>query len=192
MSCGCLRTEQVIQRNYNKGCIEIGTQFGYLTYIKDLGYRPEASREKNIRWGLCKCICGREVEVSHNNLKSGGTQSCGCVNSRGEAVIIKLLLDNKINFSTEYTFNDLLGTRNGLLRFDFAIFDDNNNLIKLIEFDGRQHTYGPDGKWTHSYSKEILQENDKRKNEYCKKHNIELIRIPYYDIEKINLKYLKL
>lgn len=192
LSCGCLRTEQVIQRNFEKGIIEPGTRFGYLTYIKDLGYRKQQSRDQNIRWGLCKCICGREVEISHNNLKSGGTKSCGCINSRGEAKIIQILLKNNINFATEYTFNDLKGARNGSLRFDFAIFDLDNTLIKLIEFDGRQHVYGPDGSWSQCYPKELLQENDRRKNEYCKIHNIELIRIPYYDIDKIDLKYLGL
>ena len=31
---------------------------------------------------------------------------------------------------------------------DLGLFDDNNKLIKLIEFDGRQHVFGPAGKWT--------------------------------------------
>ena len=33
-------------------------------------------------------------------------------------------------------------------------------------------------------------ENDDLKNEYCKKHNIKLIRIPYYELKNINLKLL--
>ena len=123
--------------NEEKGRIEIGTQFGYLTMIKDLGYRKQNSRDKRVRWSLCRCICGNEIEVLNNNLKTGGTKSCGCINSFGEQKIIKILIDNKINFSTQYTFNELRGTRNGLLRFDFAIFDNDNNLIELIEFDGR-------------------------------------------------------
>ena len=35
----------------------------------------------------------------------------------------------------EYSFEDLKDKKK--LRFDFAIFDKNNKLIKLIEFDGR-------------------------------------------------------
>ena len=84
LSCGCLRREQVIQRNEEKGRIEIGTKFGYLTMIEDLGYRKQHSRDKNMRWSLCKCVCGRVVEVCNNNLKTGGTKSCGCINSFGE------------------------------------------------------------------------------------------------------------
>lgn len=192
LSCGCLRAEQLTEKNCQKGEIEIGTQFGCLTVIQDLGYRKQNSRNKRARWSLCQCSCGTKIEVSNNNLRSGNTKSCGCVNSFGENEIRKLLIKNNINFATEYIFNDLKGTRGGHLRFDFAIFDNNNQLIELIEFDGRQHFEGPDGIWTQSYSKEIIEENDNRKNEYCKKHNIKLVRIPYYQLSKLSLDLLGL
>lgn len=191
LSCGCLRNEWVAVRNTQGHEIQMGTKFGYLTATKDLGMRKQNSRDKNERWTLCKCICGTEIEVRNNNLKTGMTRSCGCINSYGEEIIAQLLSKNNISFAKQYSFNDLKGTRKGMLRFDFAIFK-NDKLIQLIEFDGRQHIYGPDGNWTHSYSLEILQENDRRKNEYCKIHNIKLIRVPYYDIQKINLSYLQL
>ena len=192
LSCGCLRAEQLTEKNCQKGEIEIGTKFGYLTMVKDLGYRQQNSRDKRARWSLCQCVCGNEIEVSNNNLRSGNTKSCGCVNSYGENEIRKLLIQNNINFASEYIFNDLRGTRGGCLRFDFAIFNSENQLIKLIEFDGRQHYEGPDGTWTHSYTKEMIEENDRRKDEYCKLHNIPLIRIPYYQLSKLSLKLLEL
>jgi hypothetical protein len=126
LSCGCHRAELVRERNCQQGEIEIGTRFGCLTMIKDLGYRKQKSRNKQARWSLCRCDCGREIEVSNNNLRTGSTRSCGCVSSFGEREISKILLKNKINFSTQYTFNDLKGEKGGLLRFDFAIFDNNN------------------------------------------------------------------
>ena len=119
------------------------------------------------------------------------TRSCGCINSHGEEIIAQLLTKNNITFSKQYIFNELKGTRGGVLRFDFAIFK-NNKLIELIEFDGRQHIYGPDGAWTKSYSLDVIQENDKRKNEYCNENNIKLVRVPYYDINHITLEYLGL
>lgn len=192
LSCGCLRREQVIQRNYDKGTIEPGTRFGKLTYIKDLGYRTQKSRNKRERWGLCKCDCGTEVEVSHNNLKSGNTKSCGCVSSRGEAIIKKILNENKINYIQQYTIPGLVGCRGGALKFDFAILNKDNQLVKFIEFDGRQHYFGPDAKWAESYSLKEIQANDEIKNSYCKTHEIQLQRIPYFDIGKITLKYLGL
>lgn len=192
LSCGCLRNEQVRERNLKNGEIQIGTQFGNLTMIKDLGCRKQNSRDKQERWSLCKCSCGREIEVSNNNLRSGGTQSCGCVNSRGELIINKLLQESGVNFATQFSFSDLVGPNGGPLRFDFAVFDKNNTLIELIEFDGRQHYIGPEGNWTHSQSLESIKANDNLKDKYCEEHNIKLIRIPYYDISKISKEYLEL
>lgn len=190
-SCGCLRNEQTAIRNTEGHEITIGAQFGRLTVIKDLGMRKQQSRDKNERWSLCECICGTQIEVRNNNLKTGTTRSCGCISSHGEFFIANLLTENNITFSKQYIFNELKGTRGGVLRFDFAIFK-NNELIELIEFDGRQHVEGPDGQWKNSYSLEIIQENDRRKNEYCDKNNIKLIRIPYQDINKVDLHYLEL
>lgn len=191
LSCGCLRNEQTAQRNSKGHEILMGTQFGYLTAIKDLGMRKQKSRNKNERWTLCKCICGSEIEVRNNNLKTGMTRSCGCINSHGEAYIAEILTKNNITFAKQYSFNELRGTRGGILRFDFAIFK-NNKLIELIEFDGRQHIEGPDGTWKEASSLEIIQENDRRKNDYCKENNIKLIRVPHYDINKLSLEYLEL
>jgi hypothetical protein len=38
----------------------------------------------------------------------------------------------------------------------------------------------------------MIEENDRRKDEYCKLHNIPLIRIPYYQLSKLSLKLLEL
>ena len=79
----------------------------------------------------CRCSCGNEVTVSTGNLKSGNTSSCGCINySIGEANIVKWLNKNNIFYKKEWIMP------NSLLRFDFALFDNNHNLIMLIEFDG--------------------------------------------------------
>ena len=44
----------------------------------------------------------------------------------------KILSNKNINFEKEYYFDDLLGDFDNL-RFDFAVFDDFNNLKFLIE-----------------------------------------------------------
>lgn len=36
-------------------------------------------RQKNRPRYFCRCVCGNEVDVDHYHLKSGHTQSCGCV-----------------------------------------------------------------------------------------------------------------
>lgn len=50
----------------------IGQRFGHLTVLKDTGRRLHRS----IIW-LCKCDCGREKEITSNNLKSGKVNTCG-------------------------------------------------------------------------------------------------------------------
>lgn len=192
LSCGCLRNEITAERNADGHEIKVGTVFGNLTMIQDLSLRKQNSRDKNERWSLCKCVCGNTLEVRNNNLKTGMTKSCGCVNSYGEKRISEILRANNINFATQYSFNDLKGTRDGVLRFDFAVFDNQNQLVELIEFDGRHHYTGPEGHWTRSYTKEIMQENDRRKDEYCHQKGLKLVRIPYYDIDKLSLETLEL
>jgi len=63
--------------------------------------------------------------------------SCGCLKtSVGEYYISNILKENNIKYIKEYIFKDLKSDKNAYLRFDFAILDDNNNPIRLIEFDG--------------------------------------------------------
>lgn len=191
-SCGCLKSKMLRERNIKAGKqIKVGDRFGALLVIEDLGFRKQNSRNKQERWSLCQCDCGNIIEVRNNNLNTGMTQSCGCVQSRGERIIAKILRDNNINFATQYSFPDLRSDKNKMLRFDFAIFKD-NKLYKLIEFDGRQHIFGPDATWKQSDSLEMIQYRDKLKDDYCKLHNIDLLRIPYTDIENIDLQYLGL
>lgn len=191
-SCGCLKREKLIQRNIDNGNkINIGDRFGLLVVIEDLGFRKQKSRDKQERWSKCQCDCGNIIEQRNNNLQSGTAQSCGCVKSRGEQAIAKVLREGNINFATQYSFSDLRTNKNGVLKFDFAIFKD-NKLYKLIEFDGRQHTFGPDAKWSNGDSLETIQYRDNLKDKYCQENNLMLQRVPYTDIGKITLEYLGL
>jgi hypothetical protein len=51
----------------------VGQRFGKLTVVKEV---PRKDR-KHVRW-LCLCDCGRSVEPTTDNLRSGNTKSCGC------------------------------------------------------------------------------------------------------------------
>ena len=62
--------------------------------------------------------------------------SCGCIKSRGELIINKILSNSNINYKTQYT----VLIDGSYYRFDYAIFNDKNELLRLIEFlcsDGR-------------------------------------------------------
>lgn len=109
--------------------------------------------------------------------------------SRGEIKIEEILKENGINFIEEYIFPDLLSFNKNPLRFDFAVLDDNNELEFLIEFQGIQH-YEPKSKFGGYAGLRKQQYNDMKKREYCKKHNIKLILIPYWDESKITYEYI--
>ena len=190
-SCRCRTDEATRQRNKNNSSVKVGNIYGYLEVIEDLGYRKQ-SRGKNESWYRCKCHhCGNEnFEVNGNNLQSKGTTSCGCINSHGEDYIGQILRKNNVNFCKQYSFPDLLSPKNSRMYFDFAILNDDNQILFLIEFDGRQHYTGLEASWNKSRSLEEIQFYDKLKNDYCKNNNIILKRIPYYDIDKISLKTL--
>lgn len=97
--------------------------------------------------------------------------------SNGEQSVALWLNNHSIPFENEYTFPDLRGNGDGLLRFDFKIKDK----PILIEFQGQQH-YKPVDFWGGEKQFQIQQFHDDLKKKYCKYHNYTLIEIPYnYD-----------
>lgn len=155
-----------------------GQKFGKLTVLERDFSRP--SNNDGAFW-RCKCECGNETIVLGKNLKQHNCLSCGCLVSYGENIIKKILQDNNINFKTQYSFQDLYGLKGGLLRFDFAIFDEENNIQRLIEYQGQQH-------YENSSWFDVPFEHDKMKRQYCKNNNYILVCIPYWKRDGISLK----
>lgn len=172
-SCGCLRDELLT--------IDLtGQTFGKLTVIERA---PNKVKYDGAFW-KCICSCGNTTITSGKRLRSGHTQSCGCLISKGEEKIKAFLQKLQINFSQQYSFKDCVTENNNVCRFDFAIFD-NNKLLCLIEYDGIQHF-----EETKFNTLEKNKNRDDIKNNYCKRNNIPLIRIPYTDYDKIDENYL--
>ena len=109
--------------------------------------------------------------------------------SRGEIKIEDILTEAGLNFQQEYSFPDLLSSSGRPLRFDFAVFDDNWELDFLIEYQGIQH-YEAKSKFGGYSGLRKQQYNDMKKREYCRKHNIILIAIPYVDEGRIDYDYI--
>lgn len=196
-SCGCLAKEIIVERNISHNTIQLGNRYGKLTVIQHLGYRQENSRNKRCAWYLCECDCGNRKEVMGNRLQSKFTLSCGCLSSYGESEIERILKNYEIKYSTQKTFEGLRSQEtNTLLRFDFCIYNEDETIKCLIEYDGRSHRTGPEGNWTQSVSLETIQLRDKMKNDFCLQRNIPLYRIPSNEIidftlnEILNEKFL--
>lgn len=109
--------------------------------------------------------------------------------SRGEIKIEEILRDAGLNFKMELSFEGLNSPNGKPLRFDFAVFDDDGDIDFLIEYQGIQH-YQPKDKFGGWSGLQKQKFNDMKKREYCKKHNIKLVIIPYTDEYILNYDYI--
>lgn len=180
-SCGCLQKKRAAEANT---LLETGKRYGKLTVIARSG-----SVNGYATW-RCKCDCGKEIVVRGVSLRSGNTLSCGlCFPSRGEQKICDILLAHQINFLQQYKLDGCKSIYH--LPFDFAIFDKNNDLLCLIEYQGRQHYEKSFVFDDNEETLEYRQYKDQIKREFCNQNNIRLIEIPYTDFEKINWEYME-
>jgi very-short-patch-repair endonuclease len=122
-------------------------------------------------------IHGDFVQQPRHHLNGHGCPSCN--QSKGEKLILEYLEINNINFETQKKFNGCKNKKH--LPFDFYLPDYN----MCIEFDGEQH-YKPYRFEKDDTILKIRQKRDNIKNQYCIKNNIKLIRIPYWDYNKIH------
>jgi hypothetical protein len=109
--------------------------------------------------------------------------------SRGEITIEEILTEAGLDFQEEYSFPDLLSNTGRPLRFDFVVFDDEGDIDFLIEYQGIQH-YKPKEKFGGMQGLRKQQFNDMKKREYCRKHNLKLIAIPYTDEFLLSYDYI--
>lgn len=146
----------------------IGKTFGVLEVLE-----KDISRKRHSYY-KCLCLrCNSIKTIRGSYLTSGRTYSCGCVKSIGEIKIANLLNENNVPYIREKTFPDCILPTGGHARFDFFVNDS-----YIIEFDGIFH-FKSNNAWNDEEHLLKLQASDKYKNEWCKAHNIPLIRIPY-------------
>lgn len=99
-----------------------------------------------------------------------------CISSKGEILIRKWLENNNISFVEQYRFEDC--RYKNTMPFDFYLSSKNI----CIEYDGEHH-YKTIKHFKNSL--ELIQLKDSIKTQYCLDNKIELIRIPYWDIDNI-------
>ena len=121
--------------------------------------------------------------MDHINSKQGCPV---CNESKGERKIRIILKDLNINLISEKSFADLKHKR--ILFFDFYLPEHN----VCIEFDGAQH-FDPYIIFGGEESFDKIKIKDDLKNDYCKKNNIRLLRIPHTenDVKGVIKNFLK-
>lgn len=137
------------------------------------------------RVNVCCKKCGYKWNPLAKSITNDGKGCPSCNMSKGEKKIEEILNDMNINYSSQKTFDGLLGIGNKKIRYDFYL--PNQNI--LIEYQGIQHESPTDfsgkGKEFAFECFKTQQEHDKRKREYAKKNNIKLLEIWYYDFDNI-------
>ena len=169
-SCGCLQKQMASECNTKDwtGVIsEYGIEFLQQDHMNDKG-----------QWlWRCKCgICGNEFVALPAKINNGHITSCGCaLQSSGERYILTILQEMNVKFIEQYTFPNC--KYKYALRFDFAVFN-NDKLLYLIEYDGKQH-FEPIEWFGGFEGLKETQIRDDIKNKYCQKHHIPLLRFAY-------------
>lgn len=165
-SCGCyfLQTHEPIINM-------VGHTFGTLYVESCAGQGSDGRTKLN-----CVCECGAHKIVDGWGLKSGHIVSCGCVRSNGEYKIHQILNRYHIEYEVQKIFDDCKNIN--ALPFDVYI----PAKRCAIEYDGEFH-YKVIPKLQNNLKGQQIR--DQIKTEYCASHNIDLIRIPYWEKDNI-------
>lgn len=137
-------------------------------------------------------VHGVFYQNANNHLRGAGCPHCPKTTiSRGEDKVCKQLKEIGIEYIPQYKIpNEDLFCKNKNLYVDFYIPSKNT----FIEYNGEQH-YNVTGYFGGEQKLIDTQERDMALRQYCERHKIKLIEIPYWDfdnIEKILKKELKI
>lgn len=189
VDCGCRRWKRQSQGS----SIDLtGMRFGHLTVLERDWSQFQEGGGKAAYW-KCKCeLCGRIESNSREMLKDYGKDRCKICSgiSIGEQKIVDILTEHSISFIHDKPYLGLKSLDGGVLRFDFRINQD-SDCDYIIEFDGEQH-FKPVPMYDSSLSFEKRKQRDQLKNDWCTKHNIPMIRIPYTRLRKLCIEDLLL
>lgn len=134
---------------------------------------------------LCKCDCGNYTTVLTGHLTSGVTQSCGCQRSRGERAILQFLIKNNIPYIYQYINKEIKYNNGNYPRFDFALLNEKNDVIAILEYQGDIHYKTRNSGWNTQEFLENTQQRDAEKRILCQKLNIPLYEIPYWEFDNL-------
>jgi very-short-patch-repair endonuclease len=174
-----------------KGCYVCSVKNKKLT-LEQFIIKAKYLHSDKYNYDLVKYVNNKiKVEMSCNNCHKifkqlprshlSGVGCPFCKKSKGENKTAKYLSKNNINFSSFKSFAGLKYINP--LRFDFYL----SELNLLIEYDGKGHYLPCFGSTPEEKQKNLedCQLRDKIKTEWAKANNISLLRIPYWDFDRI-------
>lgn len=175
--CGCPKCAGNAVKTPEEFAAELAE---YAPFFELLSPYERAVKKVHVR---CR-DCGCEDWITPNKLKAG--QGCKyCKESSGEKRIRYFLQESNIKFESQKRFDDLVGSGNGHLSYDYYL--PHHNL--LVEFQGVQHEAPTKFHTSTDFESEIAfkkqQEHDEIKRQYAKDNNIELLEIWYYNFDNI-------
>lgn len=184
-SCGCYNKEIVSKRSLHD---LTGKRFGMLTVVSRADTRISEAGNQSTMWN-CVCDCGNHCVVYASALiTQDHTRSCGCMKmSFREKEIADILTANNIKFSYDYSVEDLVNPQTGNpLRFDFAFFDMQDNIIAFLEHQGEQH-YKQYANHFGDLQREVT---DDLKRKYCANNSIPLYEIKFDEDINTSIKVI--
>lgn len=155
----------------------------YWNYEKNKKSPYEVAQHSHTKYKFICENCGDEFEKDLHSLNASnvGVLCERCNGSELEKKTKDILVKYNISYKTQIKYRELLGLGNGNLSYDFYLPDYN----LLIECQGEQHERFIRGFHETEESFEKQLEHDRRKREYAKKNNIDLLEIWYYDMDSI-------
>lgn len=131
-----------------------------------------------------QCACGNTFHANWQWFLRGiGTKCPQCTKkiSSLELKTKEWLEENNIKYIPQKIFEECKDIN--LLRFDFYLPDYDS----VIEVDGSQHYFPVNFNGDMDKAKENFEKNKKHdiiKDDFCKKYNIKILRLPYFDFDK--------
>jgi hypothetical protein len=178
MKCNCChknKEESDFYKNRGQKCKSCTQESNNIWKLNNRERLLKVQKDYNL-----KIIDDRDRKDYFRNYNISKGRSTGTYESTGERKVREILESFNLNFEKEKTFTDCKNKKGNHLFFDFYI--PSKNL--LIEFQGEQHYLPIFGEENLNKTKE----HDLIKKEFAKGQNINLLEIPYYNINNINIK----
>lgn len=170
LSCGCASREHSKEKNKENAKRHVGKKYGWLTV-------ESYFLKQNSYWYHCRCDCGNYIDVIGKNLFSGNTSSCGCMNSKANELVEKIMIKYNIPYKREYKIFDCRDKKP--LPFDIALFNDEGELVGLIELNGSLHYSTSGTGWDTPERLIYQQKHDYIKRKFCEDNKIPFLIVPY-------------